>query len=82
MKLTAQIWDEMEAINVRVEALHTQAYTNYPDCFEQVRGVHSQELTSYKVRVEIFFSSTDVKEQSDTRLRKKIFKLFYANQNF
>ena len=56
--------DEVNFIKARVEALHTEAYSNYPISFYRVKNLHHEELTEYKVRLEELFSETDIKEQS------------------
>ena len=69
MKLTAQMWHEFHAISAKFNTLHAMAYSNYLDRWYQINLIHHQELMSYKVQIEIFFSEkTDIKEQSRRRL--------------
>ena len=67
MRHTAQMRDEVNFMNARVDALHIEALSNYhlfPDSFTRVKNQHHKELTKYKVRLEQLVCETDIKEQS------------------
>ena len=63
--LTAQMWQEMNSINNRTLDLIKQAFTNYPHSFRQVQIVYRDELSANKIKLEMLFSETEDKEQSE-----------------
>ena len=67
MRLTDGMWREIDSMNVRIDALNKEAKhgSNIMGNIERVRRIHFEELTAYKIRMEILFSETDVKEQSN-----------------
>ena len=67
LKLTAQMQHEVAAINERIHELKTAAFTNYPrnDNYDRIKRVYHEEIIAHKVKLEIFFSETDIKEQSN-----------------
>ena len=48
----------------RVNALHNQAWSNFPENYCRVRDVYHEELNTYKVKLEEVLEETDIKEQS------------------
>ena len=69
MRLTDGMRREIHSMNIRIIALNKEAKHGSDmigniDVIERVRRIHFDELTAYKVRMEILFSETDVKEQS------------------
>ena len=67
MRLTDGMWREIHSMNVRISALNKEAKhgSDLIGDMERVRRIHFEELTAYKIRMEILFSETDVKEQSN-----------------
>ena len=69
MRLTDGMRREIQSMNERINALMIEAKhgsnINYMENIERVRRIHFEELTAYKIRMEILFSETDVKEQSN-----------------
>ena len=66
MRLTPQMWMDFNAMQVRIGAVHREAYSNLPTSFLLVGGLHREELKDFKIQLEILFSDTDNKEQSKT----------------
>ena len=67
MRLTDGMRRELLSMNVRINALNKEAKhgSDLIGSIERVRRIHFEELTAYKIRIEILFSETDVKEQSN-----------------
>jgi len=67
MRLTDGMRKELVSIIVRINALMKEANhgSNIKENRERVRRIYFEELTAYKIRMEILFSETDVKEQSN-----------------
>ena len=68
MRLTPEMWNEFHWINARAINLHGEAFSNDPASFDRVRACNFEEINAYKIKLEIFFSETDIKEQSNVRL--------------
>ena len=66
MRLTDGMRRELHSMNVRIDALTKEAKhgSDMIGNIKRVRRIHFEELTAYKIRMEILFSETDVKEQS------------------
>ena len=62
MKLTDQMYVDYERIAGRVIDLQDQCHSNYPQSRYFVLELHTQELTSYKVKLEQMMEQTDKKE--------------------
>ena len=65
MRLTYQMQDELDSINEQTHDLLKQAFSNPPESFFLVQIVYGEELCANKIKLEILFSETDDKEQSD-----------------
>ena len=67
MRLTDGMRRELHSMNVRTYALAKEAKhgSDMIGNIKRVRRIHFEELTAYKIRMEILFSETDVKEQSN-----------------
>ena len=76
MKLTASMFQELNAIRVRYQVLLLEAYSNVPDSFNRVEALHHEELNAYKVKLENFVIETDVKEQLNSYSTKSLNCLF------
>ena len=72
MKLTVQMRNEMTAINERIHELWLAAFTNFPrnDNYDRIKRVYHEEIIAHKVKLEIFFSETDIKEQVNSYSRE------------
>ena len=66
MRLTAQMRAEMAAIYERIYELKMAAFRDYGrnDNHDRIKRVFREEISAHKVKLEIFFSETDIKEQS------------------
>ena len=67
MRLTDEMKNEISLIHRRVIALHEEFLVNAPvDHVQQSRWnlQHGDDLECYKVKLENFYSETDVKEQT------------------
>ena len=64
MKHSTQMRELLNFMKERVNALHNQAWSNYPESYFRVRDVYHEELNAYKVKLEQLFEETDIKEQS------------------
>lgn len=69
MRLTDQKKIEFSLIIPRVETLNAEFFTNTPldqhrDQISRLNFQHGDELESYQVKLENFYSETDVKEQT------------------
>ena len=69
MRLTDEMHKEILSINDRVYTLHVEFKEIYPmDDYRRqsirLKDQHGDELESYKVKLENFYSDTDVKEQT------------------
>ena len=67
MRLSDGMRRELHSMNVRINTLNKEAKhgSDLIGDMERVRRIHFEELTAYKIRIEILFSETDVKEQSN-----------------
>ena len=71
MKLTTQMQAEVNFIDARLGPLFNEAFSNYPESYNQIRNLHQEELKTYKVRLENLFLETDIKEQSNNSRYEK-----------
>ena len=76
MALTDQMRGEVNFIDAQLEVLYTEAHTNFPERFYRVKSLYDKELNAYKVKLEILFSETDLKEQSKIHLWKMFVYIF------
>ena len=65
MRLTDQMHEELDSINERTHDLIKQAFSNHPQSFDMVQIIYHEELSANKIKLEMLFSETDVKEQSN-----------------
>ena len=67
MRLSDGMRRELHSMNVRINTLNKEVKhgSDLIGDMERVRRIHFEELTAYKIRIEILFSETDVKEQSN-----------------
>ena len=66
-RLTDEMKNEMITIAHRVDAFNAQFVVNVPteECMlSRLNSMHGYELENHKVRLENFYSETDVKEQT------------------
>ena len=66
MRLTAQMWMDFNAMQERIGAIHREAHSNFPTSFLLLDSLHREDLKDFKIQLEILFSDTDNKEQSET----------------
>ena len=52
---------ELANIQARIVSLHNQAFSYYPLYFDQTMLIYREELEGYKIKLEQFFSETDIK---------------------
>ena len=69
MRLTDEMQDEILSITNRVYTLYVQYQDStpmdeIPRQSTRLKHQHEEELESYKVKLENFYSDTDVKEQT------------------
>ena len=57
--------EELDSINERTHDLIKQAFSNHPQSFDMVQIIYHEELSANKIKLEMLFSETDVKEQSN-----------------
>ena len=84
MRLTDGMRSEIHYMNERIDALNKEAEHGSDMILvniKRVRRIHFEELTAYKIRMEILFSETDVKEQSNI-LKIKIESFWYEIHHF
>ena len=67
MRLTDGMRREIHSMNVRIDALNKEARhgSDLRGNIKRVRRINFEDLTAYKIRMEILFSETDLKEQSN-----------------
>ena len=71
MRLTRDMRTEVDVKSDRIKAIRDAAYTNMRSTmmnhrfsFYLIQMLHREELETHKIRLEILFSETDIKEQS------------------
>ena len=69
MRLTDEMKNELLSIALRVHTLYVEFQESvpmdeYPRQAIRLKNQHGDELESYKVKLENFYSDTDVKEQT------------------
>ena len=76
MRLTRDMWTEVDVKSDRIKAIRDAAYTNMRSTmmnhrfsFYFIQMLHREELEAHKIRLEILFSETDIKEQSKISTR-------------
>ena len=62
MRLTAQMLRELYFMDGRIPAIYNEAFSDYPINYQRTLEIYREEVNSYKVKLEIFFSDTDSKE--------------------
>ena len=69
MRLTSQMVKEHYWMSRQIEAIYNEAFSDYPITSELTSGkyqrtlkVYREEVNAHKVKLEIFFSDTDIKE--------------------
>ena len=55
--------EDMHFKGKRIEAIYNQAFSNYPDNFQRFQQLYLEEIVTYKVQIEIYYSETDIWEQ-------------------
>ena len=60
--LTAQMVRELYFMDGRITDICNEAYSDYPINYQRILEVYREEVNAYKVKLEIFFSDTDIKE--------------------
>ena len=67
MRLTVQMQKELVFMDARITAIISEAFSNFPVNFPRALELYREEAKAYKVKLEIFFSDTDIKEKSSNQ---------------
>ena len=62
MTLSAQMLRELFFMDGRITDIYNEAVSDYPMNYQRTLEVYREEVNAYKVKLEIFFSDTDIKE--------------------
>lgn len=63
--------EELDFMNARIGDIFNDAFFKYPMNFCRVQTLNREEVNAYKVKLEIFFSETDIKEQTNITIGEK-----------
>ena len=72
MGLTSQMQRELQFMDGRITAIFNEAFSNIAANFGRCLIAYREEANAYKVKLEILFSDTDIKEQSSNHFGKFI----------
>ena len=53
---------ELYFMDGRITDIFNEAFSDYPINYQRILEVYREEVNAYKVKLEIFFSDTDIKE--------------------